>query len=362
MLSSISSNLFTVLLVLGVLIFGSIQHITIPLFVNVFESLYFLLLITSLEGCILYTTLYCITLKIVGGIGQLSWFNGMTLMMIGIIDALFCVCFIYGANPERTPVIFQSIFLGLAIVPSAIFTRLLLKKEVKYCPYYIMGSMLALVISITVACIPIYQEGVGEWYWSVMYLIGIILMSLSNVLQEKYMIDTGDGSFVNKLRLASYTGIAQLVSVFCLVWVDLFIGYDAGNTYNATGAFVESVEVFFTDIKTNLIIQFFIVVCLVSFVLSIYLNEISTNYNMILTNLTNQSVALFFVFFPELNHGVKNSLFNTLISVICSCASVYFWFKGETQVPKKDEKIELNSYGTFDDDRCDDCTEPVVTK
>src|SRR4029078_7535187 len=105
----------------------------------------------------------------------------------------------------------------------------------------------------------------------------------------------------------------------------------------------------FIGFKGNLLgfilTQLFIFDCLFLFIISVYLNEISTNYNMILTNLTNQSVALFFTIFSNLNHGVHYPLSITILSMLCNIISVILWVKGESKEIK--ECDDNPSYGTF---------------
>ena len=50
---------------------------------------------------------------------------------------------------------------------------------------------------------------------------------------------------------------------------------------------------------------------------------------MILTNITNQSVAIFFTIFPELNHGIQYPLAVTISSLVLNVLSVVLWIKGE---------------------------------
>lgn len=65
---------------------------------------------------------------------------------------------------------------------------------------------------------------------------------------------------------------------------------------------------------------------------------------MILTNIINQSVALFFIIFPHLNHGIKYPLYITLSSMSTSIISVIFWMNAEKIVDddgSDDERLEI---------------------
>lgn len=82
--------------------------------------------------------------------------------------------------------------------------------------------------------------------------------------------------------------------------------------------------------------------CLLLYFLSILLNSISTNYNLILTNITNQSVALFFIIFPYLNKGIKSNIYVTLVTLFLNIVSVILWIKGETNVAKTNNTVDAN--------------------
>lgn len=346
----LSQNVKITLLMIGIIITGSTEHIIIPLFTTMYPSLYFMVLITTIEGCIIYAIMLACVHKYNGKPIQIDIYKCectdqlYILILTGISGALMSICLLYSANPTRTPVVIQSIFLGLAIIPSVIFTYFILKKNNEYNPLYSCISMMFLLSSVGFAVIPIFNK-TSEFtlmniLWIGIYMMGIILLSLTNILQEKYITITSN-SFENKIRLAFYASIFQLVTIICFCWLDLFIGYN--NTIaDALTSFMESWYIFFTDLPKLLMIQVFLIDLLLLFLFSIYLNTISTNYNMILTNLTNQSVALFFTIFPHLNIGMKYPLYVTMLSLLCNIISVLFWVKGENSIHK--EKIDENTH------------------
>ena len=322
-------------LIIGVIITGSIQHITIPLMAAKIPSLYFLVLLIATEGLILYITiLLSFTIYYRSNVFIIE--NKPLFLTIGsgITSGLMSICLLYSANPERTPVVIQSIFLGTAIIPSIIFTKVILQKYVQYDLKYAILSLIFLLVSIGISIIPLFQtenkfspRNIG---WIIMYSSGIVLYSLYNIIQEKYIIDTADTTFQKKIRFALYSGIFQVLTVICLFWIDLLLGYN-NNLKEFGNTFIQSFFELFDNFVTSLLIQLFIFDCLVLFIISIYLNEISTNYNMILTNLTNQSVALFFTIFPALNTGIKYPLSITMLSMLCNIISVMIWIKSEPQ-------------------------------
>lgn len=354
-------NIKVILLIIGVIVTASIEHITIPIFVTEYPSIYFILLMTSVQGTFFYIIGFLILkCKNAGDYNELPPLsnNFLTIVFAGITNALMSMFLAYSANPIRTPVVVQSIFLGLAIIPSIIFTKAVLKKKVNYDYFYSSMSMIFLLSSIIVACIPIYLNTnhlyTNNMYWILLYLLGVIFLSLANILQEKYIIVTSNHTLINKFRFASIMSCIQIICLLMLCWMDIYFGY-FGTPSEALAAFVQSFLTFFSDAYKMFLIELFVLDILVLFIFSIYLNAISTNYNMILTNLTNQSVALFFLIFPHLNHGIKYPMSVTMLSLTFNISSIILWVRGEKRGDDNNktefsiimENINKLNYDTF---------------
>lgn len=330
-------------LMIAILVIGSIKQILVPLLTIILPSLYFIVIVTMIEGFIVYTIiLFAIHMYKYNRISCGLPNNIHILILIGISTGLMAMCLTYAANPIRTPVVIQSVFLGLVIIPSVIFTYFILHKSNKYEFKYIIPSILFLLLSIGIAIIPIINSAemtIKNVLWVGLYLSGIILLGLANVLQEKY-ITLMTSSFENNIRLTFYASIFQIITVLCLCWIDPLFGY-SNTPSTAFYNFTLSFEMMFTDVTTLLITQLFTAVCIVLFLLSVYLNAISTNYNMILNGLTNQSVALFFTIFPHFNTGIKYPLYIVIPSLLCCLISVILWLKGEHKINKNYEETYL---------------------
>ena len=324
-------NVRLIVLILAIVITASIEHITIPIMVTYFESMYFILIVSSLHGCVNFGTI--ILIKTRGSCVRPKKFK--ISMLAGFFNALMSMCFVYAANPVRTPVVIQSIFLGFAIIPSVLFRKLILglDKRVTYNPKYIVPSVLCLAISVGIAVTPLFitsdsdenGNGSGISLWIALYLCAVILLSLDNTLQEKYSIRTKDNTLLNRVSFAFYTSMCQFITLIPMFGVEYVFGYtDSPGT-----AFVRSAYMFVQNIGNFVLLELFILDCLALYVLSIYLNGVSTNYNMILTNITNQSVAIFFTIFPSLNSGIRYPIYITLLSLVFNVTSVGLWIKGE---------------------------------
>jgi hypothetical protein len=311
------------LLVIGIVIVGSIEHITVPIMLQYYKSIYFITFVTSIQGIFNYGLILILVIKY-----QKKEFipmkNKNIIIKSGIANGLMSLCFVYSANPARTPVVIQSILLGTIIVPSVILTKYILKKSVFYDPKYIGMSILLLFISIITAAIPIFKEG-SATIGIIGYFLAVMLMSFDNIFQELYIRNTQDNTFVNKLTFAFYSSIVNTVTVLIFFWMEIAFGY----THSPWQTFVDSFKVFGTNATNFVLLQLFIWVCLLLYLQSLYLNSLSTNYNMILTNLTNQSVALFFTLFPQFNNGTKHPISIVIVTIFLNIIAVMLWIKGE---------------------------------
>lgn len=65
-----------------------------------------------------------------------------------------------------------------------------------------------------------------------------------------------------------------------------------------------------------------------------------------LTNLTNQSVALFFSIFPYLNNGIKAPLYILMPSLALNIISVTLWIYGE-DTNHSDNNLKINEINTI---------------
>lgn len=307
-----------------VIVTGSIEHICIPLLVTYYQSLLFITLMIALQGCLNFFILFLIVTK--GKIFIPK--EKKSVIIAGILNAFMSMSFIYSANPERTPIIIQSIFLGLAVFPTVIFRKLLLNKQIKYERVFLIPSIICLFLSVFFSVLPVFNASSGFSRWIGLYVMAIILLASDNVMQERYIYITNDNTFTNKIALAFYTSLVQIFVLIAMSWIEIPFGYNS----DPFKIFYQSVITYFTSAKTTFLLQLFIYDCLFLYVASIYLNQISSNYNMILTNLTNQSVAIFFLIFPELNKGIEHTWGVTILSILFSLTGIILWIKSEKEV------------------------------
>jgi hypothetical protein len=315
-----------------ILLTSSIEHIAMPLISKYFESVYFFVFVMTLQGCVFYFLM-------------LVYYNGWNIkpkcpkinLITGSTNAIMSLCFVYSSSPTRTPVIIQSIFLGSCVIFSVIFTKYILKKKVTYEQKYTYSSIVLLCISVVISIVPMFNEdnfNKHTIFWMFGYLMAIICMSFDNIMQEKYMIITKDSSLSNKLNLSFYNSLVQFFMLFLLFPFDFAFGYNADPRASFAKGFY---ELFDNGFLLFIGLEFLVADFLILYLLSVKLNAISTNYNMIITNLTNQSVSLFFTIFPSLNSGVHSPFYVVIICIILNTVSIYLWIKGE----KHDHDIQV---------------------
>jgi hypothetical protein len=258
----------------------------------------------------------------------------LTIFLSGLFNAFMAIILVYSCNPQRTPIIIQSILSGLVILPSVILSKLVLDKQVVYDKRYIIPSLILLGVALA---IPVIDMGIdGHWriqniYWSLLYLVGVICRSVFSVLQEKYFIQTADPSMLNKISLTFYTRLVQFGVVIACFWLE----YVVGSTTHPLSAFGQSFLEMVDSMKGALFLQGFVVAYLVNYILCIFLNSISTNYNMIITTAVTPALAVFFLIFPKLNNGEQVHTAFVVPSLICCVASAILWIKGETKTDYK---------------------------
>ena len=319
---SSDTNLKLIFYIVMIMIFGSTLAIIMPIIVDYYDSSYFILLVSGFEFCIIFG----LFLKHVSSHGFEKPKELTTVILCGVFGALMAMFMIYSASPKRTPVVIQSVFTSTGILFSVIFTKYILKKKVTYIKKYIYPSVFLLLSSVFISLIPFYKDAtVSQFLWILMYLAGVVFRSIFNILQEKYFTDTRDPSFKNKIHVIFYTRLFQFITCLALFWMDYYVGH--GD--KPFDDFINSLVTFITDPLKNLFLQAYVVAFIILYIFSIYLNEISTNYNMVATVGTNPSVAIFFTLFPQLNSGKQFSLAVTIPSLVCGVVSIILWIKGE---------------------------------
>lgn len=315
-----------VLCITGLVITGSSCGIIKPNLVMIYTSLYFLQIMTSIQFVIFYGICYlCIAKQNISFPKK----HIKTIFLCGLFNSLVSIFMIYSVNPKRTPILIQSLFIGSIILPSVITRKILIKRVIRYNIYYISASVALLLISISISIIPLYSKWtIMSFLWSLMYALGVIFMAIYNVLQEKYLVDdTGDTSINNKLCLMFYVRIFQFIILSTCFWLEYFIGYS--KDINPFVLFYDNLKIMFTDYIAFILLESFIIAYIMLYWISVYLNSISTNYNMISSTIIYPLITIFFTIFHQLNPGIKFPLYIIIPSLALSILSTILWIKGE---------------------------------
>ena len=348
-------------LILNIIFAGSVQLIIIPLIMPIYPSVFFVTLILSFESVIIFAMImlgndfYGLYMKKIWAFNYSHMYANIKLVIIlGILQFLISVCFFYASHPIRTPILIQVILLGLGILPSVVLSKIILNNNKNYHIKYIIASVCFLLVSIFLGIVPLLptlKANINSFIWCGVYALGIIFFSLSNVLQEKYISAT-DKKASTKFKLAFYTRLIQLVLTVGMFWIEPLLGYN--NTFNdffnnLWTDFISSIHLFLSSAFNFWMIQLYVFGRVISYILLIYLNQISANYSTIIGNINTQILALFFAIFPHLNKGFHYSVEVTMLNIFCNISSIIFWIKGEKV--NENNSIELDDVNNIIENR-----------
>lgn len=306
----------------GLIVFGASLPILTPLATIYYESVYFVVLMTSIQFTLIFLIPYLVVTKGRVEIPRLKW----TVFWSGFFSATMSLFKTYSSHPERTPPVMQSILAGISILPNVLFTKVILKKNVHYDKRFIIPSLILLFASLGISVIPLTDEWTN-WtiFWIGLYLLGVSSRSVYCVLQEKYMMDTQDITLKNKITIMFYTRLVHLFVILPFFWLEYVIGYGNSPFTSLGNSFVT----FFSKIKEAFILEGFILSYVVFYIFSVYLNSMSSNYNMIASVAITPSVGIFFTIFADLNPGVSYPIYIVIPGLVCSVASIILWLIGE---------------------------------
>lgn len=362
-----------ILLIVGIALSGSVQLITTPLIMPVYPSIFFITLTLSIESSIVFGLIMLVN-DIVGLYNKKQWSFDYTVITkhpknilgMGILQFLISICFFYSSNPNRTPVLMQVILLGLCIIPSVIFSKIILNKRKNYQLNYLIYSMCFLLVSIILGVIPLaIQTELADTVpiqsnqsvstnqtttpivtnksisilWCCVFMIGVVFMALSNVLQERY-INATNKKASTKFKFAFFTRLVQLLLTIIMFWTEPLLGYNNtfSNFFSTFGNdYLKSIQLFFGSSYGFWIIQLYVIGRVISYILLIYLNQISANYSTIISGINTQILGLFFAIFPSLNTGFQYPLTVTMLNIFCNISSIIFWIKAEKAPIDNDE-------------------------
>ena len=324
-----------------VIIFTSAQMIVIPLSSERYESLYFTVL------------LVCFQFVVIAFVAMLSFTKGKpkvptekkSVILCGCFGAIMTILYVYSADPNRTPPVLQTILMGIRIIPSVIFTKIILKKSNDYKLKFIIPSLIFLGGSIALAVVPIGSDFSGESaLWLVMFILSVICASLYSIYQEKYFIETNDRTLANKMILIFWTRLIQLIIVAACYWTEFIIGH--GD--HPGDEFRNSSRIFFSGTIDTFILECGIIAYVLGYVASTFLNAISTNFNMIASAGAQPVTILFFTLFSSLNNGIEYPWYISVSCAVASIISVILWMKGESKKPPVPQNT-LANYNIIND-------------
>lgn len=307
-------------LITSIIITSSIQGIIIPKLVTIYSSMYFLLVfIAFVFMCILFVA-YII---IVRGIYEVK--NTKYIVYIGFYNTLESVCMIYSANPSRTPILIQTILVGLVIIPSALLTKFYLKKDIEYNYKILFTSIFLLILSLGISCIPLYSE--WNWmsiFWIALYSCGVISIACYNIMQEGTMTFENDFTTKHKISIIFCGSIVKLFFVLCCFGIEYLLGYGEDPKLSI----FQDMLTFFENRNAKILLISFCFVYSTTCILAVNLNSYSTNMNMISSSMVNVVVITYYSIFPPEN-SIDYPIYIIVICMVLNIISIVLWHNGE---------------------------------
>ena len=325
----LKERLFLILTIITIIVSSSCMGMRIPYINTKVDSIFYIPFLTSIEFIAIYGLWYLYLNK---GFSIPQY--PKLIIKIGFFSTIMSVTMVYASNPTRTPAVIQSILVATCIIPSVVATKLILNKKVTYKFWYIIPSVLLLIISVSLSIIPI----TSSWskmaiIWILIYFSGVVARSVYNVYQEKYMRESKQLDWKTKVEVAFYGRLVQFLFLLPCFGLEYWIGYDPKHPWDAFKEdFIES----FTKGKYMGLLQLYMGAYIIMYIMSIHLNSISTNYNMILVVATNPVVGLFYTLFPQFNPGIQYPIWIVITTMIGISISVFLWFMGEKHEKKED--------------------------
>ncbi len=333
----ITLPLYASLLIL--IISGAIQSIVIPLATLYYKSLYFIIFMTSTQSLILFLLLFLIVKR--NRRFELPR-EKIIIFWSGLFYALMSVSMVYSASPTRTPAVIQSTLNSLAIVPSVLLRKIFLKKKNHYNLWYIVPSLVLLILAIVLVIIPLSSH--WSWIgllWISLYAFGVLCRSSYSVFQERYFEQCEDTSVSTKLDLAFWSRIVQ----FFVFGAAFGLEYIIGNTHSPFKALRESLYQFINLGKGLGYLEGFIIAYIGMYLTALYVNSVSANFTMIASVISMPAVGIFFTVFPAFNPGIKYPWYIVAPSLGLAIIALFLWMNGEEKedvIPKISRESETD--------------------
>lgn len=340
--------ILTIFAVIGAVLFGAGQGITIPILIASFKSAlaspYYIVVSSAAWFALIFGFLYIALYKK----NSIKLFRHKkeewsVFCLTGLFDALTGICIVYASDATRTPIVMQTVLAGFTVIFTLIVSKSITnaKKRVKVFNPYVAVSILLLFTSVGISTIPQIHHsefGFESIFWIGIYLTGTICRAIYNTLQEKYMNDIGtENEAINKATILFWTCAFQFIFSVALIWVDFLPLFGYSHPDNFGSKSLEFVECYFSiDCKyTFLYAMAFVGSYIGSYLCAIQLNSGSASFSMMTNSMIGPSIILFFSLDPAMNPGIDYPIYITIPVVLCSIASTAIWgYWEQTRIPR----------------------------
>ena len=245
------------------------------------------------------------------------------LVIIGLFDALNSEFSIHAT--DETPEVLQAIFQSMQSVWTVVLVKVLTEDDRQYANKWVFFSLFFIVSGVLIASFDDIQDNsaitTDQKWWSLIFFCSVPLMSVYNVLQEKYMHDLtesdekpsdakspkGDDTTVKFFMLFGDTFFQLIFCAMCLPGEAIPWFGNASSVKEAWNLFAVGVEDVFTWGNNLAYCTLYCSGFVAMYVGSAYLNDYSAALCSMIGQLTSPTSALVLIIIPSWNANKDNT-------------------------------------------------------
>ncbi|AYV79348.1 MAG: hypothetical protein Faunusvirus10_11 [Faunusvirus sp.] len=301
-------------------LFGSAVNIIFPIILTTYNSAYFVSLFISIT----LAGAFAVTLLILKH-GLVSPYNLNMVCQNGLITAIYLLCMIYSAHPQRTPIIAQAILIGAGMIYSCALVDSQLNLEITNNKLYRNLAIVLMVCTIALSLYPLYRlTTYNNIVWVIVYAVGIAFKCGSSVVEEKYLEYMVDFSMAQRVSYMFYSYIVTCMLMMCSYLIDHFLGY----TDDAVDAFKHTLSTF-ADGTNCVLLVIFVALMFINAIVSRKLTEINLIYTIRTAAITVPAMIAFFTLYINFDTGFAVPLVVTVLATVGSLLSNIYWIISE---------------------------------
>jgi len=326
------TNMQFVMVCAGVVIGMVGQTVSLPLFISSFGGTtgpYFIVLWCSfLFNCFFWPIVFYRIRKGIITPEMRTYKKHYKLVLIGVFDALNGILVVFASPLSRTPGALQAILVQTTIPFTIVISKFMIRKTYSF--DQIIGGVMT-VLGCLVSLIPKFDNpdiGSFEFYWPLIYLIGIIPSVLMNIMEESIFNDIHD---FDGYYMLAWESLYQVTTVGILFWTDILPGFGTSDSIANWGSRIgNGLTCFWNPLGSTsdncsfcfLLGAIFTVAYCFSYVFGAQMMKIaSANSTAVVQSLAPTISIFFWLIFTGLNRWAGGDSY-TKLDIICYSISV----------------------------------------